>query len=200
MDAIFIPKETIMTKRKVLALAVILMMALSAANIHAQESGDSQSAVSNHIAFGPGALVPIDGTGVTAGPGLQFSWYNSKLFGGFIGLGAHVGVFMPITKPLLSLAISGIVGATYTVFDNGTLAIPITAGFHFNYVKALYDKPDSIYADSALSAINLGLGVVSDFEWHFGERWYAYGRVAFALNFGAFEFLLMPGLGVGFSF
>jgi hypothetical protein len=99
--AIFIPKETIMTKRKVLALAVILMMALSAANIHAQEVGDNQNSASA--------------------------------------------------------------------------------------------EPDAY-------AINLGLGVVGDFEWHFGERWYAYGRVAFALNFGAFEFLLMPGLGMGFSF
>jgi hypothetical protein len=189
-----IKKETIMTKRKVLALVVILMMALSAANIHPQEAGD------NHFAFGPGVLVPIDGTGVSAGPGLQFSWYNSKLFGGFVGLGAHVGTFMPITEARLSLAISGIVGATYTVFDNGTFAIPITAGLHFDYVKALYDRQNSASAEPDAYAINLGLGVVGDFEWHFGKKWYAYGRVAFALNFGAFEFLLMPGLGMGFSF
>jgi hypothetical protein len=181
-----------MKKSKLLAIAVIMVMALSAANIHAQEAN-------NHLAFGVGGLFSIDKIGVGMGPGLQVSWYNSKLFNNFIGLGAHLGVLMPITKERLSLGISATVGATYTVFDNGTLAIPITAGLHFDFVTALLniETGDGLVG---MYAMNIGLGVVTDFEWHFSQKWYAYGRVALAFNFGAFEFLLMPGIGMGFSF
>jgi len=186
-----------MKNRKLLALAVILMITLFAANIHAQEAAYPAEA-NNNIAFGAEGLFAFDKIGVSMGPGLQVSWYNSKLFMDAFGLGVHVGILMPIYEQKLNLAISGIVGATYTVFDNGVFAIPITAGLHFDYITAIYDPEIGLITYN--SAINLGLGVVGDFVWRFSEKWHAYGRVAFALNFGAFEFLLMPGIGVGVRF
>ena len=186
-----------MKKKMFMGIIVIIMMIFTT-NIYAQE------AKNNHFAFGAGAMISIDTVEVALAPGLHFSWYNSKLFKNFIGLGAHVGVYMPITARRLSLVASGIFGAAYTVFDNGKFAIPITAGLHFDYVRALYDKQygEFVTADEYpnIQAINLGIGAVGDFEWHFGKKWYAYGRLTLACNFaGGFEFLLTPALGMGFS-
>ena len=77
------------------------------------------------------------------------------------------------------------------LYDNGVFAIPATAGLHFDLVTAF---------DSGLTKINLGIGADFDFVWRFSEKWHAYARVMAVFNFGAIEFLMFPGLGVGFSF
>jgi len=173
-------------KKKILLSGVIIL--LFTANIYSQE---------NHISFGLGALIPIDNIGVTAGPGLQMSWYNSKLFTSFMGLGVHAGVNVPMVfgdegLKGIALVVSVITGPAFTVFDNGTFSIPITAGLHFDYINGLVTKAN---------VINLGLGVVSDFEWRISQKLHAFFRLNMAVNFaGGFEFLLAPALGLGFNF
>ena len=80
------------------------------------------------------------------------------------------------------------------IYDNGVFAIPVTAGVHYNVVGAWAGATGGF-------GMNIGAGASFDFLWRFGQKWHAYGRVMAVYNFAAGgEFLMFPGLGLGFSF
>ena len=172
--------------KKIVLVALLASVLVFA---HAQEQ-DLQA--DNNLDFGFAYLVAVsNGTGA-GGPGLAVSWHNTKLFGPF-GMGAYLNIAIPIIgeKPNVGLAVSLLTGPSWMLYDNGVFAIPATAGLHFDLVTAF---------DSGLTKINLGIGADFDFVWRFSEKWHAYARVMAVFNFGAIEFLMFPGIGVGFSF
>ena len=177
--------------------AVIFVFVLSSAGLYAQEAEKN-----NYLAFGLGGFFPIDKIGIEygipPGPSVQISWYNPVLFYDFMGLGVHLDIGMPFRVEEDGLkggaVVSSIIaGPIFTVFNNGTFTIPITAGFHFNYAV--------IFSKETNHCINLGLGAVSDFVWNFSKKWQAFLRLNMAINFpGGFEFFLAPALGMSFRF
>ena len=165
---------------------VLFLTVAFTAGLHAQESKNNQ------LSFGAACLVALSDDTVSAGPGLQFSWLNPRLFRDFMGLGVHTGLIMPIGENS-GYGATLIAGPSIIAFDNGVFRIPITLGVHADYVMT--DSPQGDY----LWVWNIGAGAVADFVWQFGKKWYAYGRVQMACNFGKFEFHLTPGLGMGLS-
>ena len=160
--------------------------------IHGQEQRN------NNLNFGLTCLVAFSNDTVAPGPGAAIGWYNTKLFGP-VGLGTHIHTVIPLVKADFDRIKSGIatsllLGVSYMIFDNNTIALPVTAGFHISHATGSGSGSD-------IWTINLGTGANFDFLWRFGRQWYAYGRIMASYNFGANgEFLLFPGLGAGFSF
>jgi hypothetical protein len=150
--------------------------------------GQEQQA--NNFDFGLTCLIAVSDDTVAPGPGLAANWYNPKLFGP-VGMGAYMNLVVPVVKTEMGLAVSLLTGPSYMIFDNGTIALPVTAGIHFDFVCS----------SKGFTAINLGIGAHMDIVWRFGRKWHGYGRVLVAYNFGAGgEFLMFPGIGVGISF
>jgi hypothetical protein len=173
-----------MNNRKVCIVAVLILVTVFTTGLHAQEQGKN-----NQLSFGAACLVALSDNTVSVGPSIQVSWLNPSLFTDFLGLGIHFGLIMPIGQEI-GYGATLIIGPSMTVFNNGTFRIPITLGVHADHVVLQY--PD-------LWVWNVGAGAVADFVWQFGKKWYAYSRVQAAFNFGAFEFLITPGLGMGIS-
>ena len=180
-----------MKKKTVIAAALLLAFAAAA---WGQETPGPRT---NHLSFGLGGLVALSDGMVSLGPGLQVSWFNPRLFTSALGLGIHFGAFLPIfvgalnEQATLGVAATLLAGPSRTFFDNGRFRIPVTLGIHVDYVV------DVEYLKSWVW--NIGAGAAADIIWQFGRKWYAYGRVQAACNFGKFEFLVTPGLGVGYS-
>ena len=144
----------------------------------------------NYVSFGGACLIAISDDMVTASPSVQVSWVNPRLFMDLFGLGVHAGAFMPIIidATFTGLGATLIAGPAMVVFDKGAFSIPITVGAHADY-----------FSFGEKWVWNIGAGAVADFVWQFGKKWFAYGRVQMACNFGAFEFHITPGLGMGLS-
>ncbi|MCL1815781.1 MAG: hypothetical protein FWG27_08200 [Treponema sp.] len=174
------------SKKLCIGIALV-MMAVFTANLYAQKADQSKN---NQFSFGAACLVALSDDTVSVGPSLQFSWLNPRLFRNFIGLGVHAGLIVPIGE-YSGYGATLIAGPAMTVFDNGLFRIPITLGAHADFVMFMEIADRWVW--------NIGAGTVADFVWHFGTKWYAYGRVQMACNFGEFEFLITPGLGMGFS-
>ena len=176
---------------KKLLLTFLFLFLSGLSWIYAQERG------SNHFDFGLTCMVAVSDDRVSPGPGLAVNWHNTKLFGP-LGIGAYVNLVVPFVEGYsetnMGFAASLLAGPSYMIYDNGVIALPVTAGIHFDYVNNLSSNRNK-------TAINLGIGADIDIVWRFGRKWHGYGRVLAAYNFGAGgEFLMFPGIGVGFSF
>jgi hypothetical protein len=153
----------------------------------------------NNIDFGLTCLLAVSDGTFAPGPGFAADWYNAKLFK-YLGMGAFVDIVVPLVKAFsdssvtnFGLTASVLVGPAYMLFDNGTVALPLTVGYHFDWVAG--------FPGSFIWSINMGVGANFDAVWRFGKRWHGYARIRAAYNFGGGgEFLMFPGLGVGKSF
>ena len=183
-------------------IVLVALLALVLVSVYGQEQAPTAD---NNLDFGFAYLVAVsNGTGA-GGPGLAVSWYNAKLFGPF-GMGAYLNIAFPIFpnanvgKTNFGLVTSLLVGPSYMIYDNGVFAIPVTAGLHFDLVVPIGMAIVMERSPFEMAKINLGIGADFDFVWRFSDKWHAYARVMAVFNFGAIEFLMFPGLGVGFSF
>ena len=169
-----------MNKQKICALVVFAVVAIL--NLNAQEG---EALKNRQTSFGAAFIIALSDDMVSVGPSVQFSQVYSSLFTDFIGLGIHGGLIMPISEDI-GFGVTLIAGPSITIYDNSQFKIPITLGMHANYV---------ISGNHWIW--NIGTGLVTDFVWQFSSRWFGYGRVQMACNFGAFEVLITPGLGLG---
>jgi len=160
-------------------------MTVFCVDLYAQEQGKS-----DQLSFGASCIIALSDETVSVGPGLQVSWVSPCLFTDFLGLGIHGGLIMPIGQEI-AYGLTLIAGPCMTVYDNDTFRIPITLGINANYV--IIQLPE-------FWVWNVGIGAVSDFVWQINQKWFTYGRVQAVFNLGAFEFLITPGLGMGFCF
>ena len=148
---------------------------------------------SNYVPFGGACIFTISDDMVAEVPNVQVSWVKPRLFMDLFGLGVHAGLFVPVFIYKESVIIGGlgatlIAGPAMVVFNKGAFSIPVTVGVHADYLILINRW-----------VWNIGAGAVADFVWQFGKKWFAYGRVQMACNFGAFEFHITPGLGMGLS-
>ena len=184
------------------AAFVPALVALLAAEASAQTGADLEPPLneaarpkSAYVAFGGACTFTLSDDAVAAGPGVQVSWVKPRLFMDSFGLGVHAGAFVPFliseesVKTFSGLGAALIVGPAMVVFNKGAFSIPVTVGVHADY----------FITRDASWVWNIGAGAVADFVWQFGKKWFAYGRAQMACNFGKFEFLITPGLGLGFS-
>jgi hypothetical protein len=177
-------------KRWMLMAAGLLAAAVFAAGLGAQEG---QRPRANHVSLGLSWLTALSDGMVTGHPGVQLSWFNPRLFTDRVGLGVHGGLSAAMyEKKFRGIAATLLAGPAVTIFDNGRFRLPLTLGVHADYFR-MKDKSLTRWT------WNIGAGAATDLIWQFGGKWYAYGRVQAACNFGAFEFLVTPGLGVGIS-
>jgi hypothetical protein len=176
-----------MNNKVVYVAAVFAILAVFSVGLYAQEQDKS-----SQLSFGASCTVALSDGTVSVGPGLQFSWLRPRQFNNFLGLGVHFGLLAPIGEEF-GIGATLIAGPSMTVYDNGVFKIPITLGIHADFVIGIIGATSF----SEIWVWNVGAGAVTDFVWQFGSKWYAYGRVQAACNFGAFEFHITPGLGMG---
>ena len=182
------------TRMAVLLTAALLMAAGAFAQTEAAVAppfNKTAQPKNNYVSFGGACLIAISDDMVTASPSVQASWVTPRLFMDLFGLGVHVGVIAPFTLDPFQVALGAtlIAGPAMVVFDKGAFSVPLTVGAHADYIS--FDNKKWVW--------NIGAGAVADFVWQFGKKWFAYGRMQMACNFGAFEFHITPGLGMGLS-
>ena len=179
-------------KRRIVFFAILVILA---AYVHSEETKQ------NYFNFGAGGLIAISDGGVSPGFGLATAWINPNLFSNRIGIGTYINILVPLVEdPVGATNFGGVfsilAGPSIVAIERNAFSIPITLGYHFNYVIELSSGGDMIPW-----AINMGLGLAVDAVYQFGDKWHFYGRVISIYNFGADgEFLLLPGIGLGFRF
>jgi len=181
---------------KKLLICCAFISAICVINIHAQEKNQS-----NYVNFGGDFLLMVSDGGASVGTGVALSWYNPRLFTDWLGIGTHVNVLATFVRNGLvkensmnaGIAVSLLAGPSFLVFQRGAFILPVTAGFHFDYIDGF------IFNSVHFWGINMGIG--ADAVYQFGKRWNMYGRILAVYNFGGGgEFLLIPSIGAGLKF
>jgi len=186
---------------KKLLICCAFILAICVINIHAQEKNQN-----NYFNFGGVFLLMVSDGGASVGTGAAVSWYNPSLFTDWLGIGTHINVLAPFVHNGLvkendmnvGIVVSLLAGPTFLVFERGSFTLPVTAGFHFDYVQTFGSQFNN---GQNLWGINMGIGVTADAVYQIGRIWNIYGRILAVYNFGGGgEFLLMPSIGAGIKF
>ncbi|MCL1910864.1 MAG: hypothetical protein FWG13_01505 [Leptospirales bacterium] len=186
-------------KRNLIVCAILTIMLVCVNNGYAQKY--SQNKNQNYFNFGPSGLLAVSDGKTSPGVGLGAGWNNPRLFKDWLGLGAYLNILIPFVEDNVGDTQSGIVasilvGPSTIAFERGAFSLPVTLGYHFDYVASL-----SQGGDRNVWAINMGIGAAVDAVYQFGISWNVFGRLIAIYNFGdGGEFLLMPAIGAGFKF
>ena len=180
--------------KKIFLFVSLLLMITFANSLFAQEAQNDKE---NYFNFGLAGLVAVSDGGVSPGAGVAVSWNNPRLFTNWLGIGTHLNLLLPVVSNEdgieFGIVASVLVGPSIIAFERGAFSLPVTLGYHFDYVRAL--------AEGDRWAINMGIGVCADAVFQLGRKWNIFGRVTAIYNFGAGgEFLLIPTIGTGFKF